>query len=173
MTLTLTGLPLESARQVLNPKNALLTVEVTTGSLADVMAPFRSFVVALIERFIRMRDLVIGDDLQNVVDQGLYSPQLSGLFEKLWSARFEHEENRDTEALVNELVHATFEDLTPPACNDAFLFWLSLMGQNYVVDRGKLNLIIHGSMEPDLSFFIVMAEIWQPLGSPLQILILN
>ena len=172
-TLTLDGLSLASVRQTLHERRALLTIEVTTGRLTDVMASFRSFIVTLIDRFVRIRDLVIGDDLQNVVDQGLYSPQLSGLFEKLWTARFEHEENRDASTLISELVRVTFEGGTPPSCNDALFFWLSLMGKNYAVARDKINLIVQGDIEPDLSFFILMAEIWQPFGSPLRVLILN
>jgi stress-induced morphogen len=155
--------------QVYNP---LLTVEVPSGMFDQAARGLRPLVETLIDRLIRLEDLTISDELQDLLDRGLYNPRLSDLFEKLWSARFQHVEKLDAHTTLNELLRETFEDGVLALRCDALLFWLTLMGQNYAVAPGQLNLIIRGRGDEDLVLFLLMAETWHARGCPLRSLVL-
>jgi stress-induced morphogen len=166
------GLSLQEAQQLLQVYNPLLTVEVPSGMFDQAARGLRPLVETLIDRLIRLEDLTISDELQDLLDRGLYNPRLSDLFEKLWSARFQHVEKLDAHTTLNELLRETFEDGVLALRCDALLFWLTLMGQNYAVAPGQLNLIIRGRGDEDLVLFLLMAETWHARGCPLRSLVL-
>lgn len=166
------GLSMQNARQLLQGRAPLLTIDVLSGTFDEAARGLRPVVEMLLDRLSRVEDLVISDGLQDTLDRGLYNPRLSDLFEKLWSARFEHAEKRDARAILDELMRSTFDEGgAAPRC-DALLFWLTLMGQNYSVAPGQLNLIIQGHMDDDLVLFLLMSEAWHVHGCPLRSLAL-
>jgi hypothetical protein len=166
-------LSLEDARRVFQRRDPLLTVEAPSGAFAEVTRGLRPFIQTRIDDLIRIEELAISNNLQDVLDQGLYNPHLSNLFENLWSARFQYAERQDTQAVVEALIKATFEERSVALRCDSLLFWLTLMSQNYPVSSGQLNLIIQGPEDDELTLFLLMSEAWSTQGCPLKILILS
>jgi len=170
--LRVTGLSLSQSRQLLQPREPLLTVEAPTGLFAEVSHGFRGFVETVIDRLTRIGELSVDYELQSLLDHGLYNPHLGKLFEKLWNARFEQAEGRNAEPLRRDLLKESFAGSAALQC-DALLFWLALFGQNYAVLPGMLTLITPEPVDADLQLFLLMADTWQSKGSPLRVLVLT
>lgn len=161
----------EKVRDILRRRRPLLFVETLSGDMTVIVDALRPHVEILIDRLIRAPDLVIGDDLQQVIDLGLYNPKLGLLFETLWLARFEFSEHRDFTTHLVELVRTTFDD-HPLIRNDALLFWLTLLRQNEGTAAGQVILMIArpaAGLDAATETFIRAAEHWEPLGSPVRI----
>lgn len=171
--LHVTGFSVPQARQCLLCRAPVLTAEAPTGGFEEAMHGFRGYVETLIDRFIRMEHLNVSADLQHLLDQGLYNPELGELFEDLWTARFEYREKRRFDSIVQQLVTVTCDRGAPGSRSDALLFWLTLMGQNYDVTPGKVNLVVGSTPDPDLAVFLTMTEAWQGHGCPLRVLVLS
>jgi hypothetical protein len=139
----------------------------TSGTFADVLDDLHPLVVSVIEQLIRIDELSTGDELQHVLDQGLYNPHLSATFETLWTARFEHHEGRDILPWKERLLHETFEAESSILRMDALLLWLTLAGQNDL-DESVHSLVIKATLDSDLAFFMRAADHWRSLGSPLE-----
>jgi hypothetical protein len=159
------------ARRVLQRRHPILLLESDSGAFANLVNGLRPHVEALIERLVRAHELHMGDDLQEVVDLGLYNPRLGVLFETLWLARFEHTENRDFAPHVRELLRLTFADPSPLIRNDALLFWLTLLHQNDGTSSHREILLVLTSpagFDTAMRQFIQAAEHWADLGSPVR-----
>jgi hypothetical protein len=139
--------------------------------MVDVVEALRPHIEIFIDSLVRVADLVIGDDLQQVLDLGLYNPRLGVLFETLWAARFEHLEHRDFSAPFLELTKTTFDDPSALIRNDALLFWLTLLRQNDATTTRQVILVIRspGGLDPAMCAFVRAAEHWISLGSPVRI----
>jgi hypothetical protein len=155
----------------LRRRQPLLLIDLETCDMADLVEALRPHIQTLIDRLIRAPDLHIGDDLQQVLDLGLYNPRLGSLFETLWVARFEHAEQRDRDRSVRDLLRATFEDPSPLVRNDALLFWLTLLRQNVASTTGQVLLLLTNpaGLDEPLAAFIRSAEHWATLGSPVRV----
>lgn len=167
------GLDLPGARQLLQERDPLFMVEVPSGSFEEATRGLRPITQSLIDRLIRIDELVISDNLHDVLDRGLYNPRLSDLFEKLWFARFQHVEMQNPQQQLGELMKETFEEGTPALRSDAVLFWLTLMGQNYRLYPGQLTMIVQERLDADLVQFLLMSETWHAQGCPLRTLVLS
>lgn len=154
-------------RERLRRRPALLFVESSACDAAGITQALQPYIEEAVALLVRTRELVIGDDLQQVLDDGLYNPRLGALFETLWVARFEHAEHRDNEASVRELLQATFTDPSPLLRNDVILFWLTLLAQNEAPPSQVLLLLTCPTPDPA---FIRAAEHWAGLGSPVRVI---
>lgn len=159
----------DEARDALRYRHSLFLIESSSCTAAGITEDLQPYIEAAIIRLIQAADLSIGDDLQQVLDDGLYNPRLGALFEILWIARFEQAEHRDNDASVRELLRATFEDPSPLTRNDAILFWLTLLGQNEAPGIPIILVLTCVSPDPSVPAFIRSAEQWAGLGSPLRI----
>lgn len=171
--LHVTGCTIFEARQCFLVRGPAITAEAPTGSFEETMRGFRNYTETLLDRFIKMDPLNVSPDLQHLLDQGLYNPELGELFEDLWMARFEYREKRSFEALLQQLVAVTCDKGPPGSRSDALLFWLTLMGQNYTVAPGMVNLVVGAAPDPDLAVFLTMSEAWQAHGCPLRVVVLS
>lgn len=171
--LHVSGFTVAQARQCLLLRAPVLTAEASNGRFDEVMSALRSYTETLIDRFIRIDDLHVSADLQHLLDQGLYNPELGQLFEDLWMARFEYRERRSFESILQRLSTETFDMGTASSRSDAVLFWLALMGQNYAVTPGKVNLVVGAPPDPDLTVLLAMSQVWQGYGCPLRVLVLE
>lgn len=171
--LYLKGCTIFGARQRLLYRSPVVTVEAPKGQFTEVLTGFRGYVETLIDRLIRIDDLAVTDDLHYLIDQGLYNPQLGDLFEDLWMARFEHSEQRTLDTVLQRLLARTFDGGAVSSRCDALLFWFALMGQNYTIGPGKMNLIVGTPPDGDMTLFFSLSEVWQAYGSPLRILVLE
>lgn len=158
----------ETIVAALRRRQPLLLVESNSGVLADLVRALRPYIEILIDRLIRTPELIVGDDLQQVLDHGLYNPRLGTLFETLWMARFKHIERLDREGTVRELHRTTFEDPSLLSRNDALLFWLTLLPQNDA-NPGQVILLVRSPLDPGMASFIRAAEHWADLGSPVRV----
>ena len=171
--LAVTDLSFDEAKQLLRERDPLLTVEAPSGSFDEVCRGFRPFMETLIDRLTRIEHLTVDDELQSLLDHGLYNPHLGLIFERLWSARFAYGEGGGLEPALTLLLKTTFEEEGPALQSDALLFWLALFGQNYAVLPGMLNLVTREPVDKDLRLFLMMADVWQAKGSPLRVLVLS
>src|SRR5687767_14826266 len=62
----------------------------------------------LIRRLVQKDELIVGEELQHVLDLGLYSSTLNVLFSDLWDARFAHVEGSGAEPAIDSLLHRSF-----------------------------------------------------------------
>lgn len=159
---------------VLRRRQPLLLVESNSGAFTALIDALRPHVGIFIDRLLRAPDLIIGDELQQVVDFGLYNPQLSMIFETLWIARFEHAEQRDPAATLHTLLRMTFDEPSLFVRTDALLFWLTLFHQNEVNTHGQVILFLThpAGLDTDIMTFIRTAETWSAFGSPVRIVTL-
>lgn len=148
-------------------RGGILTLT-TLGTFTDVLDGLRPLVEGQLDQLIRIVDLSVGDELQQLLDQGLYNPLLSTAFEMLWTARFECREGRDIFPWRDRLLRATFEAGAVALCSDAVLLWLTLSAQNDLAESAP-SLVVRGPLDPDLAYFLKIAEQWRSLGSPLVI----
>lgn len=157
-------------RAALRRRQPLLLVDLNSGALADLVDALRPHIEIFIDRLIRAPDLSISDDLQQLLDLGLYNPRLGALFEVLWVARFEHLEQYDREGSVRELLKTTFEDPSPLIRIDALLFWLTLVRQNHASASQVILLLTSPvGFDAGMASFIRAAEHWESLGSPVRV----
>lgn len=156
-------------RTTIRARCPILLVEVATGVLTETLAALRPHVEILIDRLVQIEDLVVGQDLQQVLDVGVYNPRLGSLFELLWTARFERREGRDPTHIVKDLWRLTFDEASPLLRNDAVLFWLSLLRQNDSPAQVILIVTSATGFDPDMQSFVRAAEHWASLGAPLRI----
>lgn len=169
--LTLSSLEPLEVRPLVHDTTTHLLLDLHSLHLNDVFEALKSYVQDVITRLIQIPDFTVGEELQRVLDQNLYSPILSTLFETLWTARFEHREGHDVEPFLSALLRLTFETPSIPTRCDAFVFWFTLLHQNYPVDYRQALLILtsHQGFDPDLWTFLKIAEYWKTLGSPLRV----
>jgi len=148
------------------------TVAVTSGKFSHVLRVLLPYIEMSINSLIRIKYLTVGDALQSVVDQGLYNPRLSALFDRLWNARLEHAEERPVDAFMDSLLETTLEE-SETLRNDALLFWLTLLSQNYPLDFDVFILLLQPPLEPALQTFVDATRQWQLFESPVEVKILS
>lgn len=154
----------------------LLTLEPPLGSLSRLW-PSAHALQMLVTPLVRKRELVVGEDLQHVIDRGLYNTALEATFSRLWDARFEHAEGRDAADAIETLVACCYPmaDKTTWVQHDMALFWLTLAAQNELIDQAVawVPLDSKGNAEgwEELYQLVLSAERWAALGSPLRILV--
>jgi len=172
--------PTEDARRdsrfILAAVRNLLVLDPPLGALPTLWRSAHDL-RALVTRLVRARDLVVGEELQQVIDRGLYNTTLETTFSGLWDARFDHAETQDAADAIELLVSSSYP-MTDGATwvkHDMALFWLTLASQNGVIDRAVAWLPLDAPECTDgldnLYQFILSAERWAALGSPLRFLI--
>jgi hypothetical protein len=138
----------------------------------------------LITRLVEKAEFIVGEELQQVLDLGLYNAALNVLFSDLWEARFGYTEGGGAEkAVIDDLIQKSFplvEGSTLASLplswvqHDIALFWMTLAKQNGILDRVVAFVPIDTTDDRDslhhLHQFILSTERWAALGSPLRFL---
>lgn len=172
--------PTDDARRdcrfVLAAIQNLLILDPSPDKLSTLWPSARDLQV-LIARLVRKRELLVGEDLQQVLDRGLYNTALEATFSGLWDARFEYTETQDASQAIERLVAGCYPmtDSTAWVRHDMALFWLTLAAQNDLLDQAVawVPLDVSGSVErwDQIYQLLLSAERWAPLGSTLRFLI--
>ncbi len=131
----------------------------------------------LISSLVRERELVVGEDLQQVIDRGLYNTALETTFSGLWDARFEYVETQDASDATERLVAGCYPmaDSTAWVRHDVALLWLTLAAQNELIDHAVAWVPLDANRNAEgwgqLYQLLLSVERWAALGSPLRLLI--
>jgi hypothetical protein len=160
--------PALGLQQRIRHEDPVLAVETAE---PDFLLGFRSYVEGIIDRLTRIDSLVVSDELQQMLDQSVYSPHLTLLFELLWTARFDRAEGRDVASIFARILHDTFDVESILQRCDALLFWLTLFRQNYE----GVKLIVLTLVDPvgsdALAQFLRAVGHWAPFGCPLKVIV--